>query len=89
MNLVQVNQFLLKGHNPEWLIDVTFLLPVTDGRDVEWRIEEYSVRLSFILPRHMWEVHNEINIQEVEWNGALRRLICLRVRTGWGLLQTR
>ena len=43
MNLMQECKFTLKGHDPVWLIDVTFLLPVTAGRDVEWRIEEYSV----------------------------------------------
>jgi hypothetical protein len=87
MNLVQVSQLILKGQNPVWLIDLTFLLPLTAGRDVEWRIEAYSVRLSFILPRRMPEVNNEINIQEIEWMGAWRGLIWLRIRTGWGLLR--
>jgi hypothetical protein len=41
-----------------WLTDFTFVLPLTAGRDVEWRIEEYSVTLSFILPGRMWEVNN-------------------------------
>jgi hypothetical protein len=57
--------------------------------DMERRIEENSVRLSFILNRHVWEVNNEINIQEIEWEGALRGLIWLRIRTCWGLLRTR
>ena len=67
MITVQESQFILKAHNPVWLIDVTFLLPVAAGRDVEWRIEKYSVGLYIFLPRHVWEVNNEINIQEMEW----------------------
>jgi len=86
MILLQVSQFILKGNISVWMIGVTFLLPVTAGRDVEWRIEEYSVGLYFFLPRHMWEVHNEINIQEIEWEGAWRGLIWLRIRRVWGFL---
>ena len=47
MNLVQVSQLILKGHSPVRLTNVIFLLPITAGRDVEWRIEEYSVRLFY------------------------------------------
>ena len=86
---MQISQLVLKGYNPVWLIDVTFLLPVTAGRNVVWRIEEYSLRLPFILPRRMWEANNEINIQEIEWEGTWRGLIWLRIRTGCGFLRTR
>jgi hypothetical protein len=86
MILVHVIQFISKGHIPVWLIGVTFLLPVTAGRNVEWRIEEYSIGLYFFLPRRLWEVNNEINIQEMEWEEVWRGLIWLRIRRVWGLL---